>query len=146
MHNWMKHKKINYQMGNALIIVMMLFVAVSVSVSIGLTAPTISSVRSVKDTLESKRSYVVAESGLEDVFYRLRAAKSFSSTETITIGNQQVTTTVTDIAGGKKQINSVGDSNDRNRTIMSVCIIITRWWKEWYYGRRRRRRRQRPMR
>lgn len=114
------NKKINHQKGNALIIVMLLFVVISLSVSVGLTAPTISSVRSVKDTLESKRSYAVAESGVEDVFYRIRTAKNVSSTETITIGDQQSITTVTDISGGKKQINSVGDSNDRNRIINAV--------------------------
>lgn len=120
MQNFMNNKKINYQKGNALIIVMMLFVVVSLSVSIGLTAPTISSIRSVKDNLESKRSYAVAESGVEDVFYRIRNAKNVSSTEILTIGEQQATTTVTDIAGSEKQIIGVGDSNNRNRTITAI--------------------------
>ncbi len=120
MSIFMKKQKINYQKGNALIIVMMLFVVIAMSISIGLAAPTISSVRSVKDTLESKRSYAVAESGVEDVFYRIRTAKNVSSTETLTIGTQQVTTTVTDLSGGKKQINSSGDSNNRNRIINAI--------------------------
>lgn len=113
----MKYQKHQYQKGNALIIVMLLFVTVSLSISMGLIAPTVSAVRSVKDNLESKRSYAIAESGVEDVFYRLRTAKQVSSTETIVLGDQQSTTTLTDIAGGKKQINAVGDSNNRNRII-----------------------------
>lgn len=113
----MKHQKHQYQKGNALIIVMLLFVVVSLSISMGLIAPTVSAVRSVKDNLESKRSYAIAESGVEDVFYRLRTAKQVSSTEIVVLGDQQSTTTVTDITGGKKQINAVGDSNDRNRII-----------------------------
>ncbi len=113
----MKRKHYFNQKGNALIIVMLLFVVISLSISMGLVAPTISVVRSVKDGLESKRSYAIAESSVEDVFYRIRTAKQVSSTETLTSGDQQATTVVTDVAGGKKQINTVGDSNDRNRTI-----------------------------
>lgn len=116
----MKKQKINYQKGNALIITMMLFVVISLSVSIGLAAPTISSVKSVKDSLESKRSYAVAESGVEDIFYRLRNSKNVSSTETITLGTQQTVTTITDISGGRKQINSIGNSSSRNRTINTI--------------------------
>lgn len=116
----MKKQKINYQKGNALIIVMLLFVVISVSISIGLVSPTISSVRSVKDHLESAQSYAIAESGVEDVFYRLRTAKSVSSTETLTEGVNQAVTTITDLVGGKKQINAVGDSDNRNRVINTI--------------------------
>ncbi len=113
----MKKQTIQYQKGNALIIVMLLFVVISLSVSVGLVSPTVSSIRSVKDHLESARSYAVAESGVEDVYYRLLVGKNVSSSETITIGSQQSVTTLTDISGGTKQIQALGDSNDRNRTV-----------------------------
>ncbi len=109
-----------FQKGNALIITILLFVAIATSISMGLAAPTISSIKSSSDALESKRSYAIAESGVEDVFYRIRTAKNVSSSETLTVGNQTTTTTITDISSGKKQINTIGDSNDRNRTINTV--------------------------
>lgn len=109
-----------FQKGNALVITILLFVAIATSISMGLAAPTISSVKASKDAIESKRSYAIAESGVEDVFYRIRTAKNVSSSETLTVGSQTTTTTITDISSGKKQINTVGDSNDRNRTLNTV--------------------------
>ncbi|MCC7436642.1 hypothetical protein IT402_02075 [Candidatus Nomurabacteria bacterium] len=113
----MKINKNQTQKGNALMITIILFVVIATSISMGLAAPTISSVKSSKDAIESKRSYAIAESGVEDVFYRLKTNKNVSTTETINIGSQQAVTTVTDISGGRKQINSVGDSSSRNRII-----------------------------
>jgi hypothetical protein len=114
------NKKQEYQKGNALIITILLFVAIATSISIGLAAPTISAVKNSKDTIESKRSYAAAESGIEDVFYRIRTTKQVSSTEILNIGNQQAVTSVTDINSDKKQIITVGDSEDRNRSIKAV--------------------------
>ncbi len=116
----MKNQIKKNQNGNALIITILLFVAIATSISIGIAAPTISSVKSAKDSLESKRSYAVAESGVEDVFYRIRNAKQVSSTEVLDVTGRQATTTITDLSSGKKQIDSLGDSNDRNRTIRTV--------------------------
>lgn len=113
----MKKNIKQHQKGNALIITILLFVAIATSISMGLAAPTISAVKSSKDSLESKRSYAIAESGVEDVFYRVRNVKQVSSTEYLTIGDQSTTTSLTDLGGDKKQIVSLGDSNDRNRTI-----------------------------
>ncbi len=113
-------KPYHQQQGSALIIVMMLFVVISLSVSVGLVAPTVSAIRSAKDVLESKRSYAIAESSVEDVFYRVRTAKQVSSTETLAVGEQEAMTTITDLTGGEKQITSVGDSNNRNRIITTI--------------------------
>jgi hypothetical protein len=116
----MKNNFKQNQKGNALIITVLLFVAITTSLSIGLTAPTISAVKSSKDSLEAKKSYAVAESGIEDVFYRIRNSKQVSSTEILSLGSQQTTTTITDISSSKKQINSIGDSFDRNRTVKAT--------------------------
>lgn len=116
----MKHHPFQSEKGNALIIVMLLFVVISLSVSVGLVAPTVSTVRSAKDTLESKRSYALAESSIEEVFYRIRTAKQVSSTETLTINGEQATSIVTDVSGGRKQISTASDYNDRTRNINVV--------------------------
>lgn len=105
------------QQGNALLFVMVFFVAISLSVAAGLVAPVIRANRVATNNLESKRSYFVAESGVEDVLYRLKHARQVSASETLVLGTQSATTTVTDISGGGKQIESFGDVNDRNRTV-----------------------------
>lgn len=106
--------------GNVLMIVMVLFVALSLSISLGLVTPVINASRIAQNALESKRSYFMAESGVEDVLYRLRSSMSVSSSETLVLGAQETTTTVTDIQGGQKQIESLGDSQNRNRSITAT--------------------------
>ncbi|MBP6904566.1 MAG: hypothetical protein KBB91_00730 [Candidatus Pacebacteria bacterium] len=105
------------QAGSALIITMVLFVAISLSIASGLVAPVIRANRVATNNLESKRSYFIAESGIEDVYYRMLVSKQVSSSESLVLGTQTTTTTVTDITGGGKQIASMGNTNNRNRTI-----------------------------
>lgn len=108
------------QAGNALLIVMVLFVAISLSIGLGLVVPVLRANRIATNNLESKRSYVVAESGVEDILYRLLKSKQVSSTESIVLGTQTTTTTVTDVSGGGKQIQSIGTTNTRSRTVTAI--------------------------
>lgn len=116
------YKKEIQEKGNALLMVMVFFVVISLSVAAGLVTPVMRANRVATNNLQSKRSYFVAESGAEDVYYRLLSSKGVSSSETLVLGNQTTTTTVTDIAGGGKQIQSLGSANNRNR---SVALTIT---------------------
>ena len=120
------------QQGSALIIVMVLFVALSLSIGTGLVAPVLRANRIATNTLESKRSYFIGESGVEDVVYRLMTGKTVSSTETLVLGSQTATTTVTDIAGGGKQIQGIGISNTRTRTIGAT--VSKGQGAAFYYG------------
>lgn len=66
------------------------------------------------DLIRSKESFFAADSGGEDVVYRLKNGRSVSSAESITVLNQTATTTVADVLGGK-EIQSVGVSAGRVR-------------------------------
>lgn len=118
------HKKKNIhtstEQGNILIIVMVLFVALSLSIAMGLVVPVITANRIATNNLESKRSYAIAESGVEDVLYRLRNSMQVSTSENLVLGTQSVTTTLTDISGDNKEIVAMGDANNRNRTVSAV--------------------------
>ena len=105
------------QSGNVLIIVMVLFVVLSVSIAIGLVVPVIRANRTAENNLQSKRSYAFAESGIEDVVYRLKSSMDVSTSETLVLGSQEVTTSVSDVSGGNKQVVAIGNVNERNRTI-----------------------------
>jgi len=106
----------NKQEGSALMVVMVLFVGVSLSVGLGLTVPVIRANRIATNNLESKRSYFISESGIEDVYYRMKNSIIVGASETLTIGSSTATTTTTDISGGRKTVQSVGITNNRYRT------------------------------
>lgn len=113
-----KHKQ--YNRGSALIITLVLFVALSLSLALGLVVPVLHASRIAEDSLQSKRSYFTAESGVEDVLYRLRAGRQVSNSETLIIGTSETTTTITNLSGGQKQIESAGNAAGRNRTVSLV--------------------------
>jgi len=115
----MKHFRIQ-QKGNALIITMLFFVAISLSVGMGMVLPVVKSHTDAEHELHTKRSYFASESGVEDIVYRLKRSMTVSSTETITLGSEQATTSVTDISSSKKQVTALGNSDGRNRTVSAV--------------------------
>ncbi len=108
------------QQGNVLIITTLFFVAISLSISLGLVIPAVRSHVIAENALQSKRSYVLSESGVEDAVYRLKAGMSISSSETISLDGVNVTTTITDLSASQKEIISLGNSNNRERKIRSV--------------------------
>ncbi len=125
-------QKINYQKGNALIIVMMLFVVISMSISIGLAAPTISSVKSSKDALESKRSYFLSESGVEDAYYRIKNNKQISSNETISTSQGSASVDIVSTGTNQKTIVAQGDATNRKRNI--TLTLTTGTGAIFHYG------------
>jgi len=106
----------SFQSGSALIVVMVLFVAVSLSIAIGLVAPVLHANRIATNSITSKQSYLAAESGVEDVVYRVLTAQQFSPTESLVVGTATAETAITD-TGSRREIESVGDAQDRNRII-----------------------------
>lgn len=102
---------------------MVLFTVISLSIAFGLVVPVLHASRIAQNELESKRSYAIAESGIEDVLYRLKNAMEVSSTETLVLGTQETTTTITDLSSSGKEIVSIGDSNSRNRSITTTVTL-----------------------
>lgn len=112
-------KNIN-QKGNVLILTTMFFVGISLSVTLGLIVPAVRTHKIAEHTLHSKRSYQLAESGVEDVVYRLKAGMDVQTSETLLLGDMQTITTLSDISSTQKEIVSLGDSKDRERKIRAV--------------------------
>ncbi len=112
----------NQNKGSVLMVTTVLFVMISLSVALGLVAPVLRAGRLAETTLASKQSYFAAESGVEDILYRIRNAKQVSSSETLLVGDAQALTTITDNGGGQKDIVAVGDSDNRNRTVAASVI------------------------
>ncbi len=113
----MKRSDIYNQKGSALLITMVLFVAISLSIGMGLIAPVIRANRIATNNLESKRGYSLAESGLEDAFYRIKNNKQIDASEVLVLGSRSVTTAITSIGSTQKLITATGDANNRLRNV-----------------------------
>ncbi len=103
--------------GQALLIFLVFFLFTSLALIFGLVTPSTGAFQSAQETVRSRQSYLLAESGVEDVVYRLRNNKSVSSSETLTLNTTSATTTLTDLGSGQKQVVSLGNVSGRQRTV-----------------------------
>jgi hypothetical protein len=110
-------KKNTYQTnrGAAMMILVFFFIFISLSILIGIVSPTVQEFKIASDSYSSKKSYFLAESGIEDAFYRIKNNRSISASETLIIGTDSATTTITTIGANEKQIDSLGDSSSKQR-------------------------------
>ena len=121
-----KNKKtIKYNGGAAMMVLVFFFVFISLSILMGIVTPTIREFRIASDGFSSRQTYYLAESGVEDVLYRLKNSKPVSSTEVLVLGDSEATTTLTDIGGGQKQISTLGDINSHQRKIEVTLSTAT---------------------
>ncbi|OGI95565.1 hypothetical protein A2917_03370 [Candidatus Nomurabacteria bacterium RIFCSPLOWO2_01_FULL_42_17] len=110
-----KKIKIKKNSGAAMLISVIFFLFISLAIIAGLVSPTVREFKNASVNLNSKKSYFLAESGVEDAYFRLKTAKTIGSTETITLGGNSTTTTITDSAYNEKTISSLGDVNSFQR-------------------------------
>jgi hypothetical protein len=108
--------KTNYQSGQALIIATVLFTLISAAVIGSFLAPIVRTTRTTQDFNAGDSSYIVADSGVEDVVYRLINSVPVSSSETLSLDGNTVTTNITTTAEGKT-ITSNGDWQNRLRKL-----------------------------
>lgn len=108
--------------GAAMMIVVFFFMFISTTILIGIITPTLREFRITKDNFESKQAYFAAESGIEDVMYRVK-----NSLSTATIGDDYeiyldgqsylVPIEYTDLGSGRKRITATGDISSNQRTV-----------------------------
>lgn len=119
----MKNKiKIKYNEGAAMIIVVLFFMFISLTILIGIVTPVVREFRIASDNFDSKQSYFNAESGVEDMMYRIK-----NNMDVGTIGTERtlflngffvpIPTEFNDLGGGQKQIITTGDVNSNERTV-----------------------------
>jgi len=108
-------RKINKQSGAAMLVSIIFFLFISLSIISGLVSPSIREFKNANVNLNSKKSFFLAESGSEDVFYRLLKSKPIETNETITLNSNSVTTTITSLPNNAKQITSLGNVSSYQR-------------------------------
>ncbi|MDD3662823.1 MAG: hypothetical protein PHT84_03080, partial [Candidatus Pacebacteria bacterium] len=112
--------KIKTNSGAAMMTVVIFFVFISLTILLGIVTPAVREFKISSNNLDSKQTYFLAESGVEDVIYRLKNGLQVESVINLVLGDSSAITTITDLSGGKKQINSLGDTNQRQRRVGTV--------------------------
>lgn len=112
-----KNRTINKESGAVMMTSVIFFVVISTIVVLGLTAPSAREYRIASDSVISKQSYFLAESGAEDAFYRLKNHYPTTSPETLVLGSSMTTTTLNSLAGGIVDIQSIGNVQNSNRAV-----------------------------
>lgn len=111
--------------GAAMMTLVFFFVFISLTILIGIVTPVVREFKIVAGNLESKQAYFLAESGIEDVVYRMKNNLNFNDTENLVLGDSFTITTVTDLGGSKKQINTISDTNFHQRKINTILTTST---------------------
>ncbi|MEK7117928.1 MAG: hypothetical protein AAB861_04125, partial [Patescibacteria group bacterium] len=99
-----------------MIFIVILFLAFSLTAIFGIINPVIRHTRATGNIVQSKQGYFLAESGIEDIVYRLKNGKQISSLNTLVLNGESVETAATDTLGGKTIV-ATGDSKNFIRKV-----------------------------
>lgn len=105
--------------GAALIITIFFFVVISVAIIQSATIGVISELKTYRSLATSKYSYIAAEAGIEDLYYRTVNNKQLPSgnSETLVLNNAVSTVTINPISSSEKEFYSTGDASTRVRKL-----------------------------
>lgn len=106
--------------GQTMMLSIIFFLFISLTIVLGIVSPVLKQFGNSNKILSSKSSYYLAESGVEDAFYRIKTAKQISASETLVLGSSTATTTITDLGNNTKQITTLGDTSNFERKIDAV--------------------------
>ncbi len=115
-----------------MLIAVIFFLFISLAIISGLVSPTVREFKSANVNLNSKRAYFLAESGSEDAVYRILKNQTISASETIILDSNLVTTTITSVGSGTKQIDSLGDIKNYQRKLK--IVLSTSYGASFNYG------------
>lgn len=107
-----------------MMILVFFFVFISVTILAGIISPVVREFRIAGTIFSSKKAYFLAESGTEDALYRIRNNKQISPTEILSVGSDSATVSITSLGGNQKQIDSLGDSESKQRKV-SVAVTTS---------------------
>src|SRR3989344_4425009 len=103
--------------GAALMITMIFFVAISITIVLGATTAVSRELRTYQTIAESKFAYFAAESGVEDVVYRLRNDKQLDSLVEISLNGATSTVVITTVNATHRIVTATGTAATRYRQI-----------------------------
>lgn len=90
----------------------------SMTIIVGISKPAVREYTLAKLALDSKQAYFLAESGAEDALYRINNSMQIDGSENLVSGNTTISTTITDLSGGDKDISSLANSYQRKVNLL----------------------------
>lgn len=114
-------KNKNKKRGQVMLIVAIFFMSFSLIISAGLILPMAKQFRISSNLWRSAESYYTAESGTEDLVYRVKSGKQYDTTESLTIGDFSVETSIENTLDGMI-ITSNGLSGDYKKQIETKVL------------------------
>ena len=118
--------------GAAMLIVVVFFLFIMLAVITALVSPSVREFRSASTVLNSKKSYFLSESGVEDAYFRLKSSIPIGSSASITLDGNTVNTTITASAPDEKTIIASGNVSFRYRK--SELVVNTGVGVSFNYG------------
>lgn len=113
-----------------MMIVVFFFVFISLTILIGIITPVVREFRIAQDNFDSKKAYFIAESGVEDIIYRIKNNMNVG-----TIGTERtlflddsffpIPTELSDLGGGHKHLITTGDIKTNQRTVDLMLTTST---------------------
>jgi len=111
-----ENKKIKKNGGQAMITAVIFFIFISMAIISGLLAPSVRGFKISSESINSKKTYFLAESGIEDAYYRIITNRPISSSEILTLDSNSATTNIISTTDSREII-SMGDVSNYQRTI-----------------------------
>lgn len=108
--------KIKKNSGQAVFISIIFFLFITIAIISGLVSPSMREYKIANDLIKSHQSLFLSESATEDSYFRLRNGITIGSTNTVTLGTDSATATITDSGYNQKTIIAIGDVSSRQRT------------------------------
>jgi len=118
----MKIIKLKMNKGAAMMILFLFFVVISTTILLGVVVPVVREYSISSSSLFSRQAYFNAESGMEDIIYRIKnnmETGTVGDDRTLLLGDSYVSVPMTIINGtnNKKYISVIGDENNRERNL-----------------------------
>jgi len=122
----------NYNKGQAGITVVILFLFMSIGLIAGASSLASKDVKTGNAFSSSKKGYFLAETGVEDVVYRIKRGKNISASESIITSSGQVNSVISSPLGGNKEVIATANIGEYVRKIKA--ILSSSYGFEFFYG------------
>lgn len=113
-------QKVSHNRGAAVITAVFFFIIISSAIALTLAPALLRDYKTSADFTKSKTAYYLAESGIEDVVYRLKKSITTGSQVVLTLNGNTATTTTTTVDTMKSTVATIGDVTTDTRKIGST--------------------------
>ncbi len=118
----MKKDLKNFKSGQAMLTMVIFFMFASIVIVFGIINPILKEAAISKNLVRSYQSFYTAQSGLEDIYYRVKNSKVYSTREDLSLNNSTTTTLTSDITGGKDIISLATTSSNARKMKMDIIL------------------------